>query len=257
MSDLFKFETEVQEDGRITLEVPALPPGARVTVFVTQEQMDDLYALLATELVPDFIFDDEEYLFEDEWGYEYGWEAWEGVRVDKLVTDPQEAERLAEEREDENWAFRDWIKLEFGFDDERLMSVVNELTEEITAQIDCTACANCCRLTATHVEEEDIERLADALDMSVSAFREAYLEFDEEAGGHWQMPAPCPLLEGNLCRVYEARPDSCREYPYLHNDFRAHSISRIRSTFICPIVFNVVEEMKYALRWPQRNRWRR
>jgi Fe-S-cluster containining protein len=65
------------------------------------------------------------------------------------------------------------------------------------------------------------------------------------------------LLEGTLCRFYEARPVSCREYPYLHRDFRAHSISRINSTFICPIVFNVVEQMKYALRWPRRNRWRR
>lgn len=253
MSDLLKFDTVVQEEGQVTLKVP-LPPGSRVTVFVTQEQVGDLYALLAPESVPDFPFDDEEYWFEDEWD---DWGVWEGVQEDRLVTDPQEVELLAEEREDENWAFRDWIKLEFGFDDDRLMSVVNELTEEITAQIDCTECANCCRVTATRLEEEDIERLADALDMSVSAFREAYLEFDEEAGGHWQMPAPCPLLEGNLCRVYEARPDSCREYPYLHNDFRAHSISRIHSTFICPIVFNVVEEMKYALRWPQRNRWRR
>jgi Fe-S-cluster containining protein len=76
-------------------------------------------------------------------------------------------------------------------------------------------------------------------------------------GGRWQLPAPCPLLEGNLCRVYDTRPTSCREYPHLHNDFRASSISRINNTFICPIVFNVVEEMKYALRWPRRNRWRR
>jgi len=262
-SDLLKFDTEVQEDGRIALEVPTLPPGARVTVFVTQEQVGDVYALLAPESVPDFPLDDEDW-FEDEWGYGGGWdewdnvEEWEGVQVDRLVTDPQETERLAEKREDENWAFRNWIKVEFGFDDERLMSVVNELTEAITAQIDCTECANCCRVTATRLEEEDVERLAEALDMSIPAFQDAYLEFVEEAGGHWKLPAPCPLLEGNLCRVYEARPVNCRAYPHLlHKDFRAHSISRIHSTFTCPIVFNVVEEMKYALRWPQRNRWRR
>lgn len=36
-----------------------------------------------------------------------------------LVTDPQGVERLAEGREEENWAFRHWIKLEFGFDDDQ------------------------------------------------------------------------------------------------------------------------------------------
>jgi Fe-S-cluster containining protein len=174
-----------------------------------------------------------------------------------LVTDPEEVERLAEEREEENWEFRGWIKMEFGFDDERLMSVVRELADEITAQIDCTQCANCCRKTVTLVSEEEIERIANALGISVAAFQETYLEWDEDRGGHWQLPAPCPLLEGNLCRVYGACPTSCREYPHLHNDFRASSISRIRSTYVCPIVFNVVEEMKYALRWPRRNRWRR
>lgn len=174
-----------------------------------------------------------------------------------LVTDPKEVERLAEEREDENWAFRDWIKMEFGFDDERLMSVVRGLADSITAQIDCTQCANCCRVTATNLSEEEIKRLAAALDMSIAELQEAHLEWDDDRGGRWQLPAPCPLLEGNLCRVYEACPTSCREYPYLHNDFRASSISRFRSTYVCPIVFNVVEEMKYALRWPRRNRWRR
>jgi Fe-S-cluster containining protein len=166
-----------------------------------------------------------------------------------LVTDPQEVERLAEELEDENWEFRNWIKRTFDFDDERLMSVVRELADEITAQIDCTQCANCCRETATELGQEEIERLAAALGMSVADLRETYLEYEEDRGGYWKLPAPCPLLDGNLCRVYEARPDSCREYPHLHNDFRSASIARINNTFICPIVFNVVEEMKRALRW--------
>jgi Fe-S-cluster containining protein len=134
---------------------------------------------------------------------------------------------------------------------------VRDLADEFTARIDCTQCANCCRETVTEVDEADMERLVAALGMAIPAFCEAYLEFDEDYGGRWLMPAPCPLLDGNLCRVYEARPQRCHDYPHLHNDFRAHTISRIRNTFLCPIVFNVVEEMKYALGWPRRNRWRR
>lgn len=41
----------------------------------------------------------------------------------------------------------------------------------------------------------------------------------------------------------------------MHNDFAAASIIRIANTFIRPIVFSVVEEMKYALGWRRRNRW--
>jgi Fe-S-cluster containining protein len=167
----------------------------------------------------------------------------------QLVTDPREVERLAEEREDENWDFCGWIKLEYGFDDEGLMSVVRELAEQVTAQIDCTQCANCCRKTSTALEDGDVERLAAALEMDVPDLQATYLEFVEDKGGYWRLPAPCPLLEGNLCRVYEARPASCREYPHLHNDFRAASISRINNTFICPIVYNVVEGMKAVLPW--------
>jgi Fe-S-cluster containining protein len=169
--------------------------------------------------------------------------------MEQLVTDPHEVERLAEEHEDENWDFRNWIKLEYGFDDERLMSVVRELADQITAQIDCTQCANCCRKTSTALEDEDIERLAAALDMAIPDLQKTYLEFVEDRGGNWSLPAPCPLLEDSLCRVYEARPAACREYPHLHNDFRAASISRINNTFTCPIVFNVVEGMKAALPW--------
>jgi Fe-S-cluster containining protein len=94
-----------------------------------------------------------------------------------------------------------------------------------------------------------VARLALALGRTVPEVQETYLQFEEDGGGTWCLPAPCPLLDGNLCSVYNARPDECREYPHLHSDFRAASISRINNAFICPIVFNVIEEMKVALRW--------
>jgi Fe-S-cluster containining protein len=165
----------------------------------------------------------------------------------RLVTDPTEVQRLAEELNDENWAFRAWIRSNPELDDEQIMSVVYWLAEEVTAQIDCTTCANCCRVLAPSLDQEDMQRLARALDTDVSAFQQAHLQQDKS--GQWELPAPCPLLGGNLCRVYDARPRPCREYPHLHNDFRAHSMARINDTFICPIVFNVVEGMKVELDW--------
>jgi Fe-S-cluster containining protein len=57
------------------------------------------------------------------------------------------------------------------------------------------------------------------------------------------------MLERNLCRTYAARPDECRAYPHLHADLIAHSIQRIEDTFVCPIVYNVMEGMKDVLGW--------
>ena len=44
-----------------------------------------------------------------------------------LVTDPTKVRRLAEELQDENWAFRTWIKSNIALDDEQLMSEARDL----------------------------------------------------------------------------------------------------------------------------------
>jgi Fe-S-cluster containining protein len=167
-----------------------------------------------------------------------------------LVSDPNKVARLAAQKEDENWAFRAWLKGEYDYDDEQLMLLVRELAAQVSSQIDCTKCANCCRQLDAYLEDKDVERLARALEMTLSAFRTMYLLPDVELGEKsWYLPAPCPLLDGNLCRVYAARPEECRGYPHLSADFVAHSIRRIQGTFVCPIVFNVVEGMKEVLDW--------
>ena len=166
----------------------------------------------------------------------------------RLVTDPTEVERLAEELNDENWAFRAWIKAHPDLNDEQLMAVVRRVAEVITPQIDCTTCANCCRLLAPPVHQGEMQRLAHALGMSISSLKHTCLRQGDS--GQWELPAPCPLLDGNLCRVYDARPKPCRDYPHLHNDFRAHSMARINDASICPIVFNVIQRMKVELHYP-------
>ncbi len=59
-----KYDLEVMEDGRLELNVP-FPAGARVTVFVVEEQGDDFADLVAAaESSTDFWnnpFDDEDW----------------------------------------------------------------------------------------------------------------------------------------------------------------------------------------------------
>ena len=121
----------------------------------------------------------------------------------RLVTNPTKVQRLAEELQDENWAFRAWIKSNFGLDDEQLMSAVHWLAEDVTAQIDCTTCANCCQVLAPSLTQEDMQRLARGLDVDMPSLQATYLR--QEKPGKWELQTPCPLLDGNLCRVYDAR----------------------------------------------------
>jgi hypothetical protein len=66
----------------------------------------------------------------------------------EIVKNPRQVERLARKRDDENQDLRAWLK-GHGPDDGELNDVVQELTQELWSQTDCTECANCCRTTLT------------------------------------------------------------------------------------------------------------
>jgi len=60
---------------------------------------------------------------------------------------------------------------------------------------------------------------------------------------------PCPLLKGNLCSIYEDRPGDCSDYPHLFKPgFVSRTMMTIERTFTCPIVYQVMEELKTSLR---------
>jgi Fe-S-cluster containining protein len=56
---------------------------------------------------------------------------------------------------------------------------------------------------------------------------------------------PCPFLKGNNCTIHNFRPDDCRSYPHLHKkNFISRTIGVIKNCSVCPIVFNVYENLK-------------
>ena len=51
-------------------------------------------------------------------------------------------ESVAREKDDENWEFRSFLKQhDYGID--KLDAIVHRITDEVSAQIDCTQCGNC------------------------------------------------------------------------------------------------------------------
>ena len=164
-----------------------------------------------------------------------------------MVPDLVQIRALAEEKEDENWRFRLFLKGASSRELGDLDRQVTETTERVWAGIDCTACANCCRQVSPTLNEEEVGRLARRLGMEQKQFIDTFLKrTDPLEDKPWEMRSrPCPFLRENRCTVYEDRPGDCSGYPYLYKPrFLSRAMGMIERTFTCPIVYEVLEDLK-------------
>ncbi len=126
-----------------------------------------------------------------------------------------------------------------------LDQIFQQQHEEVFEEIDCLACANCCKTTSPIFYDKDVERMASHFRMKPAEFFENYLRIDED-GDQVLKSSPCPfLLEDNKCMAYESRPKACREYPHT-NRKRMYQILDLtaKNTRICPAVVKVVERLQ-------------
>ena len=166
-----------------------------------------------------------------------------------MLTDLVQIRTLGEKKRHENERFRRHMKSHDHSD-----RILRRIAEDIEEQIDCTQCANCCRVASVSVTERDVERLARYLRISPAKFVADYTaESDEEGLLLRRGPdAACIFLSGNDCTVYEARPDTCQRFPHLVRG--AGSIASRMWQFIdracyCPIVYNSMEAFKEELKF--------
>jgi uncharacterized protein len=170
-----------------------------------------------------------------------------------IITDISIIEVLAKKREEENWRFRAYLK-SADISGARLDSAVHLLTRWVSKQVDCSKCANCCKACSPNLQTPDIRRMAKHYDMEPASFKQKYLENDEEEDGLYFREMPCPFLQDNRCAIYKQRPDDCRSYPHLQkSDFVSRLMQVISNYSVCPIVFNVYEELKIRFWKEQEN----
>lgn len=160
-----------------------------------------------------------------------------------MLTDLVQIARIGRQKKEENSRFRAYLK-SHRHSDRRL----RRFGEEIQAEIDCTKCANCCRVTETGIDERDVQRLAKFLGASPDEFLRDYsakaedgeliLKRDENG---------CVFLKDNLCTVYEARPQNCANFPHLvrgDGSIASRMWRLVERTTYCPIVYNWIEKVK-------------
>jgi hypothetical protein len=113
-------------------------------------------------------------------------------------------------------------------------------------EINCLACANCCKTTSPIFRDVDIKRIAKHFRLSETKFIESYLKIDEDNDYVLQV-APCPFLDlsDNKCSIYEDRPLACREYPHTNrkNMYQILDLT-LKNTEICPAVSLIANRLK-------------
>jgi Fe-S-cluster containining protein len=165
-----------------------------------------------------------------------------------VVTDLVQIRELGASKEAENQRFRRYLSAHH-----HPIEAFQAIARDIEPQIDCTACANCCRYSIVAVDRNDIARIAQHLGMPAADVESLYTMPDPESPGRMILRSTadaCVFLDGTLCMIYEARPVTCREFPHVgvgEHSLGARFSSVCRWTSLCPILYNAVERYKHLL----------
>ena len=82
-----------------------------------------------------------------------------------MEIDLKKIRTLSKKKWDENWEFRSFLK---GYDItiEELDAIVHKCYEQVSSEIDCTVCANCCKQITPILDQEDVQKLAKNIGIS-------------------------------------------------------------------------------------------
>jgi uncharacterized protein len=167
-----------------------------------------------------------------------------------MLTDLVQIRLLGEKKREENLRFRRFMKSHDHSD-----RILRRIGQQIEEQIDCTQCANCCKVATTSVSDRDVERLARYLRISRGKFLAEYTTHSDdepENGGRilQRNAGGCVFLEGSLCSVYEARPEICQRFPHIvrgHGSIASRMWGFVDRACYCPIVYHSLEAFKQEL----------
>jgi Fe-S-cluster containining protein len=174
--------------------------------------------------------------------------------MNKIELNLEKISTIAKQKERENIAFRTFLKMQ---DEEKIDTIVHSLHKKITAQIDCRKCANCCSRMSAGVTVTDIRKLAALENISAAEFEQRFLELDKSVGITYLKDVPCRYLKDKSCSIYKDRPEDCKSYPHTQkNDFTSRIYGVIGNCEICPIVFNLYEQLKQELQYHSRRKKR-
>lgn len=122
--------------------------------------------------------------------------------------------------------------------------VAEQIHDEVFEEMDCLACANCCKSIPPIVSNRDVKRISKSLGMDRKSFVDKYIIIDND-GDQVINASPCPfLLEDNKCKIYADRPAACRDYPHSGAGvFYQHLKHHKRNAKYCPGLLEIMKRL--------------
>lgn len=162
-----------------------------------------------------------------------------------LIHDPAEVAKQAPQHQASNRKLKQHL---LAAPSQQVDQWFEPVTTSVTAQIDCTQCANCCKKLEAGISPSEITRLADLTSLSREAFIDIHVDTELPSGACFLKKHPCLFLEENRCSIYSHRPEACRIYPGLESPGLKYRLRRVFENYrVCPIVFNTIELLKKQL----------
>ncbi len=164
------------------------------------------------------------------------------TRTRRIEMDPARLEKLAEARWKDHVKLREELK--FDVPEEEVDALFHRIHDEVSKEVDCTQCANCCIHSTPVLEESDVQRVAVRLGITPEMVKQRYLKTDSD-GDLVFAAKPCPFLDDKRCSIYEDRPQDCRDYPHLHaTDMTRRLLNVLGNARTCLIVYEVLERIR-------------
>ena len=116
---------------------------------------------------------------------------------------------------------------------------------EVWKEVDCLACANCCKQMSPTYNPADIKRIAAHENMTPAEFKSKWL-YKDKTGDWLNKSTPCQFLnlKTNMCRIYTVRPSDCAGFPHLSKRKLVDYIHVHKQNIeYCPATFKMVEKM--------------
>jgi Fe-S-cluster containining protein len=136
------------------------------------------------------------------------------------------------------------------FDDQKIIGIqklVEDASEKAWKEVDCLACANCCKVMTPTFTKKDLKRISAFLGMTETDMYDKWLKTDEDNGDIVNQKQPCQFLDKktNYCSIYEVRPHDCATFPHFKrkpfNDFNHIHEQNIE---YCPATLKMINHLK-------------
>lgn len=156
-----------------------------------------------------------------------------------MIYYPDQIKPFLEKALKENRLFKIYLR---KYSSAKVDKYVSQFYDLIAPQIDCTKCANCCKILYPPFQPSDLDIVSKFLNRNLDELKSDF-NYDEN-GMYYAKQKPCALLNDNKCAAYSIRPLSCQDFPHLKQKGFRFKKNVWENYQICPIIFNVVEMLK-------------